>query len=244
MDMMDFKHLAVEFFTDAKLSKRKSAEAGRPVYEDIEKVRLRIAGDPKSVLVAPAHSASSVCDAVTNRRLTYAELHAGPYEAFKKGQKYVGSGTPLTELPFLTAAKRAELNALNVFTADALAELDGANLNRLGMGGRDLKNQAAEWLAKAQGSAGITQMAAENEALRNQMARLQEQMEVLMNSPAPEAPAEPVDTSGSPFADWDDDTIRLWIEEQGGDKPHHKAGHAKLVQIADELNAALQKKAA
>lgn len=240
---MDFKHLAVEFFTDARLSKRKSAEAGRPVYEDVEKVKLRIAGDPKSVLVAPAHASSSVRDAITNRRLSYAELHVGPYEAFKKGQKYVGSGTPLTELPFLTAAKRAELNAMNVFTADALAELDGANLTRLGMGAREMKNQAQAWLEKAHGSAGITQMAAENEALRSQMARLQEQMDALVGNPAP-APAEPTNLQGSPFADWDDDTLRLWIEEQGGDKPHHKCGHEKLVQIADEINAALAKKAA
>lgn len=43
----------------------------------------------------------------------------------------------------------------------------------------------------------------------------------------------------SPFADWDDDTIRAWITEQGGDNPHHKCSHDTLVAKADELNAAL-----
>lgn len=235
--MEDFSHLHVEFFTDAVHNVRKSAEEGRPIYDDVEKVRIRLAGDPKSVLVAPAHSASSMRDPQTNERLTYAQLHRGPYEAFKRNEAYIGTGTPLSELTFLTASKRKELAGMNIHTAEALAGLDGANLSRLGMGGRELKTQAEAWIAKATGSAGISKLAAENDALK---ARL-DAMEAMMagNAPAKDVPAVKLSDVVSPFSDWDDDTIRAWIVEQGGENPHHKCSHDTLVAKADELNAAL-----
>jgi hypothetical protein len=235
--MEDFSHLHVEFFTDAVHNVRKSAEEGRPIYDDVEKVRIRLAGDPKSVLVAPAHSASSMRDPQTNERLTYAQLHRGPYEAFKRNEAYIGTGTPLSELTFLTASKRKELAGMNIHTAEALAGLDGANLSRLGMGGRELKTQAEAWIAKATGSAGISKLAAENEALK---ARL-DAMEAMMagNAPAKDVQAVKLSDVVSPFSDWDDDTIRAWIVEQGGENPHHKCSHDTLVAKADELNAAL-----
>lgn len=238
----DFKHLAVEFYTKAQENKRKSAEEGRPIYDEIEMIKIRIAGDPKTVHCAPAHDQSSARDPHTNERLTYAQLHHGPYEAFKRGKEYVGSGTPLKELSFLSESKRKELEALHIHTAEALSQLDGTNLQRLGMGGRELKNQAQAWLDKASGSADVTRLAAENAAMAERLAQL-EAMMIEQAKVAPpiveEVPAIP--TAASPFQDWDADTIRLWIEEQGGDKPHHKTGHAKLVEIADELNEKLAK---
>jgi hypothetical protein len=232
--MEDFSHLHVEFFTEAVHNKRKSVEEGRPIFDDVEKVRIRIAGDPKSVLVAPANSGSAMRDPQTNERLTYAQLHSGPYEAFKRNEAYVGSGTPLSELTFLTESKRKELAALNIHTAESLAGLDGANLNRLGMGARELKTQAEAWLSKATGSAGITKLAAENEALR---ARLDAMEAMMAGNAAPPAAPKPSDIS--PFADWDADTIRAWIVEQGGENPHHKCSLETLIAKADELNAAI-----
>lgn len=237
----DFKHLHVEFFVEAVENKRKTAENGRPIFDEIEMIRMKIAGDPKTVHVAPAHDPSSARDPHTNSRLTYAQLHQGPYDAFKAGRVYVGEGTPLSELPWLTEAKRKELAALNIHTAEALAGLDGANLTRLGMGARELKTQAEAWLAKASGSADITRLSAENAALQ---ARL-EQLEAIVsagNAPPVAAKAEATDASASPFSDWDEETIRLWITENGGENPHHKCSLATLIAKADELNAALAKK--
>lgn len=236
----DLAHLHIEFFTEAVHNKRESMKEGRPIYKDVEKVRIRLAGDPKSVLVAPAHSASSARNPETNERLTYAQLHHKHYEAFKKNEEYTGTGTPLTELPFLTASKRKELQGLNIHTAEALAGLDGANLNRLGMGARELKTQAEAWLANASGSADITRLASENEALRARLDAMEAMMNGNPNVAKAEKAGDPPSPSGvSPFADWDDDTIRAWITEQGGDSPHHKCSHDTLVAKADELNAAL-----
>lgn len=235
---MDFSHLHVEFFMDAKENKRKSAEEGRPIFDDVEMVRIRIAGDPKSILVAPAKDASSVRDPSTNQRLTYAQLHSEPYKAFKDGVEYIGSGTPIAELPFITKAKAEELKRANVHTAEALAGLDGQNLQKLGMHARDLKEQAEAYLADAAGSADITKLAGENAALKDQMEALRAQMEVLQGG---KSEPEPEPKADSPFNDWADEDIVNWITACGGEKPHHACSHDTIVAKADELNAEIAK---
>lgn len=240
---MDFSHLHVEFFMDALEDKAASAAKGRPIFHDAEMIRIRIAGDPKSVLVAPAHSASSVRDPATNQRLTYALLHAEPYKAFKEGVDYVGSGTPLAELPFVTKAKVEELKRLNIHTAEALAGLDGQNLQKVGMGGRELKDQAEAWIAKAAGTADITRMAGENAALREQMEALQAQLDDLAGGRSDSQKPSGQDEGGakSPFDGWADEDIVNWIVACGGKKPHHACSHETIVAKADELNAELEK---
>jgi len=239
---MDFSHLHVEFFMDAVENRSKSAQAGRPIFDDVEMIRIRIAGDPKSVLVAPAKSASSVRDSISNQRMTYAELHAEPYQAFKQGIDYVGSGTPLAELPFITKARAEELKRVNIHTAEALAGLDGANLGKIGMGGRELKEQAQVWLDNAKGSADVTRLAGENAALKEQMDALQAQLEAM----AADRQGDTVVSSDteSPFQTWYKEDIVNWIVANGGKKPHHMCGHDKVVRIADDLNAELAKEAA
>ncbi len=229
-------HLHVEFYDSTKLNKAKSAVEGRPIYDDIELVRIRFAGDKHNVFVAPAHEGGSLRDPVTNRRLTYAEQFPDHYKAFREKSVYRGSGTPLSELPFLTEAKRRELNDANIFNAESLAGLDGSLLQKLGMGARELKNKAAAYLQSASGNADIVKMAAENAELRDRLEALEKMLSAGTAEPRGE---EPAPDTVSPFADWDDETITLWIVEQGGEKPHHNCSHETLVKKADELNAAL-----
>jgi len=238
-------HLHVEFFHDKAENKRKTAELGRPIFDDVEKVRIKFAGDKHNIHVAPAHSPGQMRDEHTNRRLTYAEQFPEHYAAFKKNEQFVGSGTPLSELSFITVAKKAELEAANIHTAEALAGMDGAFLKKLGMGARELKEQAEAYLAKAAGSSIETRLAGENAALKDQMASMQAQLLELQSNRAAAPKQEPkaayVDVSSSPFADWDADTITAWIVEQGGEKPHHKCSLETLIEKADELNASLAK---
>lgn len=245
--MESTKHLHIEFFSDAVQDKKRSKQEGRPIFADKEFVRIKFVGDPKRELVAPADDKFRRSPEGSGYD-TYADAFPRHYEAFKKGQAFIGEGTPISELPFLTESKRKELRALEIHTAEALAHLDGANLERLKMGGRELKNQAQAWLDKANGSADMTRFAAENAALHDQIEALKKQMAEFMTGNTPPAqkdtgvnvlPAQP--SQNSPFADWDDDTIRLWIVEQGGEKPHHNCSHDTLVAKADELNATLAK---
>jgi hypothetical protein len=238
MQEADFRHLHVEFFMDAVEVPSESAKAGRPIFKDEEMIRIRIAGDKHSVLVAPAHSQSSIRDPNTNFRLSYAQLHSGPYEAFKKGVEFHGNGTPLSELPFLTESQRKELRALNIHTAEALASLDGTMLSRVGMQARPMKTQAEAYLERAAKSAGVSQLAAENEDLKARLARLEAMM---AGNQAPLAMApDPQVNKNSPFADWDGESIRTWLKENRGPTPGPNTSLGKLVKIADDHNASLK----
>jgi hypothetical protein len=229
-------HLHVEFLMLPVQNMAESEKAGRPIYKDIEHCRIRWAGDNKKELFAPAHEKTEF-DREQGRYITWAEKFPEHYKLFKQNQDQSSiNGTPLSEAPFLTEAKRAELRALNVHSVESLAGLDGANLARLGMGARELKNKAVAWIEQAGAGAGLSKLAEENDTLKAQMAEMQAQMAQLLGG-------QEADISGSPFADWDDETIRVWIRENGGTEPHPSCKHQTLVAKADILNKSLKKAA-
>lgn len=158
-----FKSIAIE---DVVASKA----AGRPIYTDQEVVEIRIAGDRNYSAVAPAHS---MWQRINGEEVTYAQRWPEAYARFKAGKEAIADGTPLSELPFLSEAKRAELRGLKVYTAEALASLDGKNLSALGANGREMKTQAAAYLSRAAGSANDAALAAEVEELRARVAEMQ-----------------------------------------------------------------------
>jgi len=168
---MNNESLTVPFFkTVAIQDDAASKREGRPIFTELEIVEVRIAGDRNYNPVFPAHA---MWMRVDGQEVTYAERWPDEYARFKANSVQVASGTPLSELPFLTEAKRAELRGVKVYTAEALASLDGKNLTALGVTGREMKNQAQAYLDRAGASAGSVAMAAELDDLRAQMAALQ-----------------------------------------------------------------------
>lgn len=157
-----FKAIAIQ---DTNASKK----AGRPIFKDMEVVEIRIAGDRN---FAPTFPAQSMWKRIDGEEISYAERWPDAYARFKAGQEQVAFGTPLSELPFLTEAKRMELRGLKVYTAEALASLDGKNLSNLGSMGREMKTQAETYLARAAGSSQEIALAAEVEALKARIAEL------------------------------------------------------------------------
>ncbi|WP_353144714.1 hypothetical protein [Paracoccus sp. (in: a-proteobacteria)] len=158
-----FKTVAIE---DAIASKR----SGRPIFKDQEVVEIRIAGDRN---FAPTYPAKSMWKRIDGEERTYADRWPEAYARFKQGQEQVAHGTPLSELPFLTEARRQELRMLKVYTAEALASLDGKNLTSLGPHGREMKDSAAAYLERAQGLAQDIALKAEVEELKAKLAELE-----------------------------------------------------------------------
>lgn len=214
------------FYSDAVENKAKSREEGRPIFVDRELVEVRFAGNRQTISVFPAHA---ICGEMQDedgdtRTMTYAERWPDQYKRFKAKQQQVAAGTPVDELPFLTQAKRSELKALSIYTAEALAALDGLELKNIGQGGRDLKNQAQAYLDNASGSADVVKMAAKIADL-----------EQLVNELRAEKPA----VSESQFASWQPDQIKDWIEDAIGERPKGNPNLATLIKRADEINAQL-----
>lgn len=235
------EHLYVTFFTDARHNPAKSAEAGRPIYDDMEMVKIKIAGDKGTELVAPAHEkAYSVREGIAGitHRLSYAEFFPEEYKAFKAGQTQAVSGTPLEEAPFLTAANRAELKAVNVYTIEALAGLE--KTDKLGMNGDRMKDEARAYLKRAEGSAIDGKLLADNEALKRQLEMMQEQInrlggkqEEAPNEPS-EASAETVDKPG-PFFGYTAKMLRDFIKDKSGEGVRGNPKLPTLLSMAEEL---------
>jgi hypothetical protein len=236
MDASSTKHLHIEFKNVAVENRSKSLKEGRPIFDQQEQVHIKFVGDTRKELVAPAYE-KCIRDPATNQWVNYAQLYHRHYEAFKSGQAAIGDGTPISELPFLTEARRAELRALHIHTAEALAQLEGPNLSRLGMFGRELKEQARSYIERAKETALESRLSAENAELK---ARL-EALEAQMAAPAPPTPVisqisndlEPA----SVFADWEDGALRGFIKERTGAAPKGNPSHTTLVRLAEEANA-------
>lgn len=169
------KLLTAKFMVMTQENKAKTAKEGRPIFDEMEIVEVRTAGDRTSIKVFPAHAFArwvSLPDGDSVSQ-TYAERWPEQYKRFKAGHQQIADGTPVDELPFLTAARKSELKALGIYTVEALDALDGQNLKVLGMQGRELKAQARAYIEKASGGADVVAMAAQIESLKETVAMLQ-----------------------------------------------------------------------
>jgi len=201
----------------------KSAEAGRPIFDDIEVCEPRIPGSRNWT----PHPATEICGWVNDpqtgeqRSITYAERFAHQYRQFKAEQQQTKSGTPLDHVPFLTEGKRAEFRAQNIYTVEQLAAIDGQELKNLGQGGREMKNRAEEYIAESKAGAPNLQLAAELEALRARNALLEEDVEALKKS-----------GGEGPFRDMTEEQIREYITTNTGHAPTGTLNRKTLVRMA------------
>ena len=206
-----------EPFEDFEASKRE----GRPIFRDREVCEIRIAGDRNFAPVVPAHD---MWMRVDGEEITYAQRFSDAYARFQEGREQVAYGTPLSELPFLTEAKRAELRALKVYTAEALASLDGKPLANLGQQGRELKNQAQAYLDNAKGSAKTVALSREVEQLREELAA--------MRADASQEPAHaPAEDSAEKEA------LKEQIFKLTGNRPRGNPSVATLKETLADLQA-------
>jgi hypothetical protein len=181
----DEKGVVAIFRNHTMKNEGKSIQAGRPMYDDMEVVELRFAGS-KTVSVFPASAFShwEVDDESGEQRtVTYAERFPRQYQQFRAKEHQTKAGTPLDYLPFLSEGRRAELRALNIYTAEALASVEGAELKNLGPGGRDWKNQATAYLEGNSEQARLMRLEAEVETLKARNQVLEDDIEARIKDP-------------------------------------------------------------
>jgi uncharacterized coiled-coil protein SlyX len=241
----DTSHLFIEFKPEKIENPAKTREAGRPIFDDIEMCSIQHVGDQKTWLWIPAAERSIYIrdKGGAGRYVTYAECYYEHYKAFKEGEARAQSGTPIEELPFLTNAKRAELKALNIHTAEALAQLDGTPLTRLGMGGREMKNQAQAYLDRAKEGAMDAKLAAQNARLQEEIEQMREQLANVMEK-LPKAARKKIEAeeeekdAEAPSLAWSDDDLRAFIKERTGTGVRGQPAKETLVRMAEEAKAA------
>ncbi len=216
--------LGVEFFMKPFELVAESAKAGRPIFEDREMVRIAFPGDSKREHVAPAHEMHYVSH--HRRQMTYAERFADRYRLFKEQTGDQVVGTPISQLPFLTEARRAELKAAGIKTAEQLAGLPDVTIKKMGMGTREFVNQAQAFLKAAQGTSQVA-------AMQKQIDELKALLETRT------APA--VAAATDPFDGMERDDLFNMAQDAGLD-PRANASVEDLKSLL--LDAAKKKKAA
>jgi hypothetical protein len=156
-----------EFFVAARQNHAKSKETGRPYYEDKEMVKIIIAGDNKTEVLEEVND---------GHRARFARQ----YEAFKqKTDQISANGTPLSQWPVMTPALVNNFAGVGIYTVEQLSQMTDSSLQAAGMGAREWKKRAEAFLEQAKDGAVVQKLAAENEALRNELAGLRRQNDAL-----------------------------------------------------------------
>lgn len=162
----DDKELYVEFHMEAEHQGFKSEQEGRPIFEDKPFIKIMFPGDRTKTVY---------------RAVTDADKERFPkqWAAFEKGQEQGHTGTPITEWPPVSKSQAMELKGLNIHTVEQLAAVTDTNLASF-LGARDLRDKAKAWIDKAKDNAVVSQLQAQNAALKADFDALKLQMAELI----------------------------------------------------------------
>jgi hypothetical protein len=211
------------FFADAIENPKRSKEAGRPMFDDVEMVEFLFLDDRNSRFVAIASERSR------SNGPTYAEQYPREYEAFKRGTARAATGTPLEHWPILTTSRVHELKAMGILSVDELADATEGVIRNIGRDGRTLQEQARAFIGTAKDGAGTAALAAEVEKLRAQVA-------ALSGGPAPMPVATPEPTPESvDINDASDEQLKRFIKDRTGEAPRGKISRDTLMKRAADL---------
>jgi hypothetical protein len=98
---------------------------------------------------------------------------------------------PVEQWPQITRAQAMTLKAMHVHTVESLAEVHDGHIDKLGQNGRELRTKAKAFLELAKDTAAAQAHAAENQALKDQIAELQRQFAQLSAQTEKRGPGRP-----------------------------------------------------
>lgn len=181
MTMISENGALVQFLRDAVQNNYKSAQAGRPVFDEFDFIRVQTPGDTRTSVY---------------RRATDQDKQRFPkaWEAYQQGLEAPEEGTPIGAWPQVTAAQVRELAHVHVRTVETLAALSDSSIQRLGPGYQQLRQQARHYLESAKGNAEATKAQREADELREQVRLLTEQVEALKAQKAADGDGDDGDT--------------------------------------------------
>jgi hypothetical protein len=166
------KKLLVLFYRDTVKNEPKSIEAGRPIFDEIDLVKI----------ITPGSRDSFVGDATEQ----YQQRFPQQWMRYKAGRdQQLGNGTPLNMLPWISIGQLAEFAAVGCHTVEQLVGMPDAVSQKF-MGHLQIKQRAQQYLDAAKESAPRLRLQAEvekreedNKQLREANAALMKRIEAL-----------------------------------------------------------------
>ncbi len=178
----DCPPVAVSFGMYPVVDNKKTLEAGHEVYREVEFVKIAIPGDRNSLFFQPS-------------TVDHQRRFPNAYSAYKARERKPIEGMPIEEWAPISRSLALTLRAAHIDTVEALAAVHDGNIDRIGTNGRDLREKARAWLEEAKSGAAVIAAAAKEQALQDQIAALQAQIEALKTLPAKGEPQQDVHVS-------------------------------------------------
>jgi len=139
----------------------KSVEAGRKVYDDVETITIISPGQRDTL--------------VTEVTETYKRRFQKRYDAWKARMEAPESGTPLTELPWITPGQVQEFAFFNVKTCEQLLAMPETSASKF-MGFQQLKQRIQRYVDASDAKAPAMKMEAELNKRDEEIAALKDQV--------------------------------------------------------------------
>lgn len=213
-----FMHLSLKDDVQSELQ-------GKEVYEMMEVVQLRFAGDR---YYSPVLKVDEMYRKVGQKVITYAERWSEQYRQFLQGEAQIAEGTPLDNLSSygITPAQLSLCRALKIYSIEALYHLEGTNLKSLGTHANDLKPMAKLYMENRQNG---NEQAKRIQELEDKIAQMQSGFVV------PEAVATSEEVDLALVEAMTEDELREILKAKTGKYPVGRPSHVTLVQLVKEL---------
>lgn len=169
------KRLLVHFFKDAVQNNFKTKEAGRPIFDEFDFVKVMAPGSRDTVVTRVADGSD------------YARRFPTQWAQYKARQEQSLTGTPLSQVPWLTVGQIAEFNAVNCRTVEQLVGMPD-NLSQKFMGHFQIKQRAQVYLDAAKSAAPALKLQAELEKRDMEIAELRGMIEAMQATQQAKAP--------------------------------------------------------
>lgn len=139
----------VQFETRAVEDPEAKREQGRMAYKNVIFVLVTTEGGKNVFEDEYSNWIQRQRENADKGRIPYSHLEyfEKAFERFEKGQEMILNGTDLKMWPIIDPARLKICQQAGVYTVEGLAEANEDTLRRIGMGGRDLKQMATDWLA-------------------------------------------------------------------------------------------------
>jgi len=159
------RKLLVIFYREPIKNEFKSIEAGRPIFDEIDLIKI----------ITPGSRDTFVGDATEQYQARFPQQWA----RYKAGKEQNSSGTLLNQLPWLSIGQIAEFNAVGCHTVEQLVGMADVMSQKF-MGHHAIKQKAQAYLDAANNAAPMLKLQAELDKRDEQIRVLQEQMAAVL----------------------------------------------------------------
>lgn len=177
--------LFVTFFKEAIQDDDATKKEGRPMFKDVDFIKINYAGNSGTVNIRPVIFEDSERAPSDPRRFPQ------QWAQYQNQETQTQAGTPLHEWAYLSKSQVMMLKAAHIQTVEALAGMADSTIPRLGIGGRDLVEQAKAYLALAKDSSAMTALVAKMQEKDDLIKTLEARLDALAAKIADDSEEQP-----------------------------------------------------